>query len=189
MTTDLMRDHKVQLTSDRLLLRAFELDDVDAIYEAVCQSLPELTRWLPWCHAGYSRAETQDFLNQRSAAFRDSAEHAFAVLDRVSGRFLGAAGVNQVDRNGRRANLGYWLRTDATGNGYATEATLLVARWAFDALELERIEIVAAVGNVASQRVAIRAGAHREGIARRRLRKGEIQVDAVLFSLIRSDLP
>jgi ribosomal-protein-serine acetyltransferase len=188
MTTDLMYDHEVRLTSDRLSLRAFQPDDVDAIYDAVSQSMPELSRWLPWCHANYSRAETQEFLNQRGTAFRELGEHAFAVLDQKTGRFLGATGVNQLDRHGRRANLGYWLRTDATGNGYATEATLMVARWAFDSLELERIEIVAAIGNVASQRVAIRVGAVREGIARKRLRKGDLQHDAVLFSLIRSDL-
>jgi RimJ/RimL family protein N-acetyltransferase len=188
MTAELMYDHDVRLTSDRLLLRAFQPDDVDTIYEAVCQSLPELSRWLPWCHADYSRAETHEFLNQRGAAFRESGEHAFAILDRTSGRFLGATGVNQIDRHGRRANLGYWLRTDATGKGYATEATLMVARWAFDTLQLERIEIVAAIGNVASQRVAIRVGAIREGIARNRLRKGDLQHDAVLYSLIRSDL-
>lgn len=188
MTTDLMYDHDVRLTSDRLLLRAFQPEDVDTIYDAVCQSLPELSRWLPWCHADYSRTETQEFLNQRGTAFRELGEHAFAILDRTSERFLGATGVNQIDRHGRRANLGYWLRTDATGNGYATEATLMVARWAFLTLQLERIEIVAALGNVASQRVAIRVGAVREGIARKRLRKGDLQHDAVLFSLIRSDL-
>ncbi len=188
MTTDFMYDHEVRLTSDRLLLRAFQPDDVDVIFDAVSQSLPELSRWLPWCHANYCRDETQEFLNQRGTAFRDLGEHAFAILDLVTGQFLGATGVNQLDRNGRRANLGYWLRTDATGNGYATEATLMVARWAFHALQLERIEIVAAIGNVASQRVAIRVGAVREGIARKRLRKGDLQHDAVLFSLIQSDL-
>lgn len=188
MTTTLMHDHDVQLTSDRLLLRAFQPEDVDAIYEAVRQSLPELTRWLPWCHPDYSRAETQEFLGQRLAAFRDLGEHAFAIVDRGSGRFLGATGVNQIDRHGRRANLGYWLRTDATGNGYATEATRMVARWAFDVLQLQRIEIVAAIGNVCSQRVAIRVGAVQEGIARKRLRKGDLQHDAVQFSLIRDDL-
>jgi len=188
MTIDLMCDHEVRLTSDRLLFRAFQPDDVDTIFDAVRQSMPELSRWLPWCHADYSRAETQEFLNQRGTAYRDLGEHAFAILDLKTGRFLGASGVNQLDRNGRRANLGYWLRTDATGNGYATEATLMVARWAFHALQLERIEIVAAIDNVASQRVAIRVGAIREGIARKRLRKGDLQHDAVLFSLIRSDL-
>lgn len=181
-------DHAVELTSERLLLRAFRLEDADLIYEAVGTSRTELSRWLPWCHAHYTKTDTLEFLQQRGQAFRGLAEHAFAIFDRRNGRFLGATGINQLDLATRRANLGYWLRTDATGQGYATEATLLVARWAFDALELERIEIVAAVGNIASQRVALRTGAQREGIARKRLRNNSVQLDAVVFSLVPSDL-
>ena len=67
-------------------------------------------------------------------------------------------------------------------------ATLLVARWAFESVGLERIEIVAATGNHASQSVAERVGATREGIARKRLNVHGVQHDAVVFSLIRGDL-
>lgn len=182
-----MPDHEVQLGDECLLLRAFHPDDAEAIYSAVCESKAELSRWLPWCHAEYSLADTQEFLLQRGNAFSKQGEHAFAIVERRSGRFVGAAGINQLDRATGRANLGYWLRTSATGQGYATRSTLLVASWAFTELGLQRIEIVAALGNVASQRVATRAGATREGIARNRLRHGQRQLDAVVFSLVPAD--
>lgn len=124
----------------------------------------------------------------RGAAFQKEGEYAFAILEREGGQFVGATGINQIDRAARRANLGYWLRTSATGRGYATMATLIVARWAFETLALERIEIVVALGNTKSQRVAQRAGATREGIARKRMRIGEVQHDAVIFSLVRDDV-
>ena len=110
------------------------------------------------------------------------------MIQRSSGRFAGATGLNQFDPIARRANLGYWFRTSSTGRGYATESVLAVARFGFTTLELERIEIVAAVGNLRSQRVATCAGATREGIARRRLRVGDVQHDAVVFSLVREDI-
>jgi ribosomal-protein-serine acetyltransferase len=182
-----MQDHEVQLGDEHLLLRAFKPGDAEAIYEAVCESKAELARWLPWCHADYSIADTQEFLNQRSEAFAKQGEHAFAIIERHGNRFVGATGINQIDRGTCRANLGYWLRTSATGRGYATRCTRLVAQWAFKELGLQRIEIVAAVGNVASQRVATRAGATREGIARNRLRHGQKQLDAVVFSLVPAD--
>ena len=188
MNESMAHDHEVQLSNEELLLRAFRLEDADEIYQAVCESKEQLERWLPWCHAEYALSDTLEFLGARGQAHRREQEHAFAIIERSTGRFAGATGVNQIDRHSRRANLGYWLRTDCTGKGYATQATLLVARWAFEALELERIEIVAATGNIASQRVAIRAGATREGIARRRLRMGNEQRDAVVFSLVRGDL-
>jgi RimJ/RimL family protein N-acetyltransferase len=181
-------DHQVVLTNDELLLRAFRLEDAEAVGEAVTESLGQLSVWLPWCDEKYTIADTIEFLKGRGAAFQDTAEHAFVIIERASGRVVGATGINQVDRGTRRANLGYWLRTNATGRGYAVTSTRMVARWAFETQHLERIEIVVAVGNQASQRVAQRAGATREGVARRRLRIGDVQHDAVVFSLVREDV-
>jgi len=181
-------DHGVVLSNDAILLRAFRLDDAEAIYEAVVESKQQLSRWLSWCHDKYAIADTIEFLKKRGEAFEKDDEYAFAIVERSGGRFVGATGVNQLDKAALRANLGYWLRTAATGRGYATQSTLLLARWAFETLGIERIEIVAATGNRESQRVAARAGATREGIARRRLRVGPVQHDAVVFSLVRDDL-
>jgi RimJ/RimL family protein N-acetyltransferase len=182
------QDHQVELQGDALRLRPFRLDDAEAICAAVHESLSELLPWLPWCHPQYTIDDTREFLRGRAAAHENDGEYGFAVLERAGGRFVGACGVNQIDKANARANLGYWMRTGATRRGYATQATLIVARWAFAALELERIEIVAAVGNEASQRVAAKAGATREGIARRRLRVRDRSLDAVVFSLLRDDL-
>lgn len=181
-------DHDVELSNESIVLRPFRLDDAAAICQAVRDSIGELGQWLSWCHPDYALQDTTAFLAARADAFQNDGEYAFAIVERSGGGFLGACGLNQFDRSASRANLGYWLRTSATGRGYATQAVQLVARWAFGSLGLERIEIVAARGNSASQRVAERAGAVREGIARRRLRVHDVQHDAVVFSLIPGDL-
>ena len=81
-------------------------------------------------------------------------------------------------------NLGYWVRSSRVKHGIATAAALLLADFGFKELKLNRIEILAAVENHASQRVAAKAGAMREGILRNRLLlHGKIH-DAVIFSLI-----
>ena len=128
------------------------------------------------------------FSTARAAAFEKDREYAFAIVQRDSGRVVGGTGINQLDMASARANLGYWIRTTAAGRGYATEATLALAPWAFEALALSRIEIVAAVGNEASQRVAAKVGATRECVARNRLCVRGRPTDAVVFSLIPSDL-
>jgi ribosomal-protein-serine acetyltransferase len=181
-------DHDVELVSRRLLLRRFRTEDAPAICAAVHESMNELLPWLSWCHPQYSIDDTRGFLDARAAAFEQDREYAFAIVERDSGRFVGATGVNQLDPASARANLGYWMRTSAAGRGYATEATLMLAAWAFEALELTRIEIVAAVGNDASQRVAAKVGATRECVARNRLRVQGRPTDAVVFSLIPEDL-
>jgi RimJ/RimL family protein N-acetyltransferase len=181
-------DHDVQLKGERVLLRAFRLDDAEAVYEAVCESKAELAPWMPWCHPEYSINDTIDFLKKRGEAFQTTSEYTFAVVERSTGRLVGATGINEYSPAKLAANHGYWLRTGATGRGYATEASRLVTRWVFTAIELERLEIMVAVGNLRSQRVAERVGAVREGMLRKSLRMHGVQHDAVVYSLVRGDL-
>jgi RimJ/RimL family protein N-acetyltransferase len=175
------------LTDGAVRLRRFHLEDADELYDAVRESVDELARWLPWCHAAYSRDEAQAWVESRAAAWVQGQEYSFVICRADGDRLLGGAGLNQFDPLRLRCNLGYWVRTSETGRGLATRGARLLARFGLESLGLERIEIVAAVGNRASQRVALKAGAQREGVARRRLRVHGVQHDAVCFSLIPQD--
>jgi RimJ/RimL family protein N-acetyltransferase len=84
--------------------------------------------------------------------------------------------------------LGYWVRISRTRQGIASRVAVLLAHYAFEHLGLVRVEIVVAVGNRASQRVAQKVGAVREGILRNRMVVGENVYDAVMYSLIPQDL-
>ena len=165
-------------------LRPYAPDDAEALWEAVRESVAEVSPWLPWCHAEYSRAEAVEWIRTRAPLAAEKSEYGLAIVG-GDGRFLGGCGINQINRTHRFGNLGYWVRTSATGRGVATEAVRQAAAFAFRTTDLVRLEILCAVGNSRSQRVAERAGALREGVLRRRLLlRGEL-VDAVLYSVVR----
>ena len=176
------------LTDGELLLRPLERGDRDAIYAAVVESIAELSPWLPWCHAGYSIAETESFIELCITAWAQQAHFPLAIFDAQSGRYLGGTGVNHIDRQHRLGSIGYWVRTSAVGRGIAPKAVRLVARFGFDALQLSRIEIAARPENKASRRVAEKCGAKLETIARNRIVQNGRPYDAALYSLIPSDL-
>jgi len=108
----------------------------------------------------------------------------FAIVS-SAGRYLGGCGVNDIGQANRRGNIGYWVRTSEARRGVATAAVRLAYQWAMENTNLLRLEILIAVGNVASQRVAEKAGAVREGTLRKRLLLHDEPHDAVMFSLIR----
>ena len=176
-----------ELTDGRVVLRTYRESDVDALFQAARESMATVGRWLPWCHTHYAREETALWIGSRSQVWREGVEYSFSIVDVPSGALLGGCGLNQIDHAVRRANLGYWVRASATGRGYATAAAHLLARWGIERVGFERLEIVAAAANVASQRVAEKAGATREGIARCRLRVRDMQHDAVVFAIVRGD--
>lgn len=164
------------------------MEDADELYEATRESIAELQPWMPWCHPGYSIEESHQWLSLRDGAWKGGTEYSFHVSDISSGRFLGGVSLNRIDSLYRAANLGYWIRTSAAGHGVATRAARLVARFGFEELNLIRIEIVAAAGNLASRRVAEKVGAVREGVKRKGLLVHAVEHDAVLTSLIAEDL-
>jgi RimJ/RimL family protein N-acetyltransferase len=128
-------------------------------------------------------AEAEEWVRSRAALRAEGVEYDFVIVDE-SGRFLGACGVNQINRVHRFGNLGYWVRTSATGRGVATEAVRQATRFAFAEADLVRLEIVCAVGNTRSQRVAEQAGAMREGVLKNRLILRGQPVDAVMYALL-----
>lgn len=174
----------VRLTDGVVELRPPRRTDAVPLYEAVRVSLPELLPWMAWAHPEYREVEASEWVRRAGRAFADGLEFQFVARAVDSDEVLGAVGLNGIDRLNRWANLGYWIRTDRTGHGYATRAARLVGAFGLGEVNLGRIEILAAVENLASQAVAERAGALREGVLRRRLRVGDAVQDAVAFSLI-----
>ncbi len=139
---------------------------------------PEICRWFD--NRGVSASEVVE----RAAARWHAAEGAeFAVLD--AGECVGSVWLTLgVDS---RATVGYWLLPDARGKGLITHALVLVSRWAFDELGVKRIGLLADPRNLASVRLAERAGFHREGVLRSWVDVNGERVDHLLFSLLPSD--
>ena len=179
---------KVHLIEGVILVRQYRPTDVNRLYEAVRESIPEVSLWLPWCHADYSIEESKTWIESQSNAWETGTEYNLAITDSKGGFFLGGCGLNNISHTDRVANLGYWVRSSRTRQGVATTAALLLARFGFRKLKLNRIEITIAVGNEVSQRVAERIGAAREGVLRNRLVVRDKVYDAVVYSLIPQDL-
>ncbi|HEY1302275.1 MAG TPA: GNAT family N-acetyltransferase [Vicinamibacterales bacterium] len=165
-------------------IRPYRLDDANAVYDAVRESLADLEPWMPWCHREYSIEDSRSWLETQVAAFERGTGFAFAI-ESIDGRYLGACGLSQLDLANARANVGYWVRSSATRHGVATGAVRLIRDWAFETTPLIRLEIVIAAGNVASHRVAVKAGATFEGTLRNRLVLRGTALDATLFSFTR----
>jgi RimJ/RimL family protein N-acetyltransferase len=176
------------LTDGDLRLRPLEHADRDPMYEAVRESIAEISPWLPWCHTGYSPSETEAFIESCITAWAQQLHFPFGVFDAQSGRCLGGLGVRPLDRTNRICTIGYWVRTSETGKGIAPRAVRIAARFAFESLQFMRIEIVARVENRGSRRVAEKAGARFEVIARNRIAQHGQAYDAALYSLIPADL-
>jgi RimJ/RimL family protein N-acetyltransferase len=166
---------EVDLSTERLRIRAWRLEDAPSLYEAVNASRTHLLPWMPWAEGHRDPADTMLYVTQQVLAARaPGALTALGVgiFDRESGRVLGGTGFHGAHRDTATAEIGYWLRADATGRGYATEAAARVLSWCLapqsaGGLGLARVVVYCSEANAASRRVAERLGLPEEVRQRR----------------------
>ena len=172
------------LHTARLRLRPFTDADGDALF-ALHSSAHVLRYWdaSPWTE----RARAERFI----AACRQMADEgtgARLAIDCVSdGAFIGWCGLTRWNPQHRSASLGYCLDDAAWGHGYATEAARALLQWAFDTLDLNRVQAETDTRNLASARVLEKVGFVREGTLREDcVVNGEVS-DSWVYGLIRRE--
>ena len=172
------------LHTARLRLRAFEDKDADDLF-ALHSSAHVLRYWdsPPWSE----RARAERF----STACRQMAEEgagARVAVERLSdGTFIGWCSLTRWNPDYRSAALGYCYSDAAWGHGYATEAARALLRWAYDTLDLNRVQAETDTRNVASARVLEKLGFLREGTLREDcVVDGEVS-DSWVYGLIKRE--
>lgn len=173
----------LELDAKGLQLRPWQTDDMEALFEAARESVASVSPWLPWLRGDYSREDSAQWIAACQSARERADAYTFGIFD-AAGRALGDVGLNRIDLKRGSANLGYWVRESAQGQGVATRAARAIADFGFEVLGLVRIEIVVAVDNLASRRTAERLGAHLDGISPHRILLQGKAAHAVVYSLL-----
>jgi RimJ/RimL family protein N-acetyltransferase len=145
------------LSDGVVLLRELVPADEDALY-AACQDeeLREFTQTVPSPYLREHAAEFVAFAREERAAGREF--HFAVALADAPEALVGVAGVTKVYRDQGSASCGYWVAREARGRGVATRALELLIGFAEEELGLDRLRLWADARNVASQRVAEKAG-------------------------------
>lgn len=147
-----------ELTDGIVLVRSPVESDATSIF-AACQD-PEVSRYtaLP---APYEWHHATDWIPGTADAWRSRTSTPMVVVDAMTHDLLGSCGLIEMRED--QAEIGYWVERQALGRGVATRAVRLVTHWGVTDLGLPQIELLADVRNVASHRVAEKAGYTRDG--------------------------
>jgi RimJ/RimL family protein N-acetyltransferase len=165
----------VRLEDGDIALRPLAEEDVPAIVEA-CRD-PEIPR----------RTSVPEGLTARQAEeFVAEAGDVYAIVDADTDELLGTIGFH-IPEHGR-GNFGYWVRKEARGRGVATRALVLLCRWAARERGLGRLQLIVEPDNLASIRVAERAGFRREGRLRDYIELKGSRRDVYMYSLLPEEL-
>jgi RimJ/RimL family protein N-acetyltransferase len=142
------------LTTRRLILREMTGSDLDPV--AALLGDPDVMRHYP---APKTRDEARAWIDRSQRLYRERGFGLWAVTIRATGEFAGDCGLTpQLVDGVEEIEVGYHLRADLQGNGYATEAAAACRDLARDVLGLRRLIAIIDPDNVPSQRVAAKIG-------------------------------
>jgi RimJ/RimL family protein N-acetyltransferase len=147
-----------EIPTRRLVLRRWRKPDAPLLKAAIDANLAHLQAWMPWAASEPSELEV---IEQRIALFEEQfdsgTEWLFSIRSRATDEVLGATGLHpRIGPDG--LEIGYWLRADAMGNGFATEAADALTRVALRQSGIARVQIRCDPKNVASAGIPRRLG-------------------------------
>lgn len=150
-----------QRLDDELELVLLERRHAPELYAVVDAHRAHLRRWLPWVDSCKSPEDSAAFI--QTILDQLAAGRGFQTGIRYQGALVGMIGFHPIDHFRRLADIGYWLAESAQGRGIMTRSCRAYVTHAFEAFEVDRVQIRVAPGNDRSQAIPRRLGFEETG--------------------------
>lgn len=172
------------INAERVALRWITQDDVDSLY-SIFSDAEVMRYWSSPPLAG--REEAATLVDKIHDNFRERTYFQWGIARQTDDRVIGTTTLFHLDLSNRRAEIGYALGRDHWGQGYIQEALNALLAFAFNELNLHRLEADVDPRNARSIRTLERLGFQKEGYLRERWHVGgEIQ-DALFYGLLKRE--
>jgi RimJ/RimL family protein N-acetyltransferase len=178
-----------RIHTPRLVLRCWQPMDAPLLKEAVESSIDHLKPFMPWAHQEPTTLQEKiDRLRIFRGKFDLGQEFVYGIFNPEETRVLGGAGLHT---RGSTVSLeiGYWIRKDATQQGYATELSMALVKVAFEIHQTNRVEIRCDPKNVYSAAVPRKLGFTHEGTLRKVYLNQDEMSDTMIWALLAAEYP
>lgn len=142
-----------ELRTERLLLRWPRVQDAEALQHAIQVSLPELKVWMPWAHQPTTLEQRREYLQASAERFQEGTELTYLIWTANGETLLGNSSTHHLNWLVPKGEIGYWVATPHTGQGYAQETAQALTTLALDTLGFRRLEIRCDARNERSARI------------------------------------
>jgi len=169
-----------------ICLRSVEVSDALDVFGAIDSQRDYLGRWLPFVEFTKEVSDTEKYIESIVNAPLEKLVFVFVI--HLSSEFVGLIGLKDTDCANKKTEIGYWLKEEFQGKGIITKSVNKLCEFAFRELEINRIQIKCAVGNIPSKNIPKRLGFVFEGIEREgELLSSGFYTDIEVYSKLKSE--
>lgn len=172
---------KIQV-DEKIELRSFAENDAEDILALVKENYEHLRPFLHWVTEDYSIESAHEFIKLTQADFAEKKSQPLAIF--YSGKFVGVIGFVNFGWGSRHTEIGYWIAKDSEGKGIITKSCKALIDYAFNDLNMNRVEIRCAIENVKSRAVPERLGFQLEGTLRQFLWRHTRFYDMAIYGIL-----
>jgi len=163
-----------------IALKQINQSDALDIFNTINSQRPYLGKWLPFVAATKELSDTESFIDAVTHAAAEKAEYVFVI--RKESVFVGVIGFKSTDLVNKKTEIGYWISEHFQKQG-------IVCAFAFNEMDMNRVQIKCAVGNTASIQIPLRLGFTYEGIERQgELLTGNVFADLQVYSKLKCEM-
>ncbi|MGN8842484.1 GNAT family N-acetyltransferase [Niallia sp. HCP3S3_B10] len=171
--------HKID---EEVSLKLIELRDSESIFDLTNKSRSYLREWLPWLDITTKLEDTVEFVKLSLKGFSENKSLSTVII--YKGSIVGVAGFNSLNWSNRTAQIGYWLGEEYQGNGIMVRVAKSLTDYAFSYLNVNKVEIRAAIENKKSRSIPENLGFINEGCIRQAEWLYDHYVDHVVYGMI-----
>ena len=173
------------LETMRLILRSFILEDAPEVQKlAGNKDIASTTLHIP--HP-YENGMAEEWISKHQEEYEKGEQITFAIVHRDEKYLIGAIGLSGFSEEHETAEVGYWIGKPYWNQGFCTEATAAVLKYAFNELKLNRVHARHFKRNPASGRVMQKVGMKYEGCLRQHFKKWGNYEDSEMYGILREE--
>lgn len=171
---------------ENICLKFIEMSDALDVFGAIDSQRDYLGRWLPFVEFTQDVSDTEKYIESIVNAPLEKLVFVFVI--HLFSEFVGLIGLKDTDCANKKTEIGYWLKEEFQGKGIITKSVNKLCEFAFTELEINRIQIKCAVGNILNKNIPKRLGFVFEGIEREgELLSSGIYTDLEVYSKLKSE--
>ena len=170
---------------ENLSLGLVEKRHAQELFNLTDASRTYLREWLPWVDFTKTQADSEKFIDMTLNQF--AGNNGFQLAICYEGNIAGMIGLHGINWSNKSTSIGYWLGQEFQGKGIMVKSCEAVINYCFEELQLNRIEIRVATGNVKSQAIPEKLGFIKEGCVREEEWLYDHYVDHYIYGMLKSD--
>jgi len=171
--------------NSKIELETLNLSMTDVIFETIDRDREFLSHWLPFIDYTQKFSDTESFIQSVVNQAGRKRDEVYSIWYKQE--FAGLIGFKETDWINRKTELGYWLAERMQGKGIITACMEKLLRFAFQDLNMNRVQVKVAVSNSKSAAIPKKLGFKHEGIEREGERHKNKYLDLEVYSLLKSD--